>query len=113
MRKPFTLITLLVLVALILLSCSRQISTESPETTATMINSTETLGISATGSIESQGMVVFSYEEDGYAHLFAYIPEQMPLTRLTSGNWDDITPAASPDGKKIAFASNRNGFWDL
>ena len=37
----------------------------------------------------------------------------MPLTRLTAGDWDDITPAASPDGEKIAFASNRNGFWDL
>ena len=37
----------------------------------------------------------------------------MPLTRLTSGDWDDITPAPSPDGEKIAFASNRSGFWDL
>ena len=58
-------------------------------------------------------MVIFSYEEDGYAHLFAYIPGRMPLTRLTSGDWDDITPAPSPDGKKLAFASNRSGFWDL
>jgi TolB protein len=58
-------------------------------------------------------MVILSYEEDGYAHLFAYIPEKMPLTRLTSGDWDDVAPAASPDGKRIVFASNRNGFWDL
>lgn len=58
-------------------------------------------------------MILFSYEEDGYAHLFAYIPDQMPLTRLTADVWDDITPAISPDGEKIAFASNRNGYWDL
>ena len=57
--------------------------------------------------------MIFSYEEDGYAHLFAYIPEKLPLTRLTSGDWDDITPSPSPDGEKIAFASNRSGFWDL
>ena len=58
-------------------------------------------------------MVIFSYEEDGYAHLFTYIPDKMPLTRITSGDWDDITPAPSPDGEQIAFASNRSGFWDL
>ncbi len=58
-------------------------------------------------------MVIFSYEEDGYAHLFAYIPDQMPLTRLTSGDWDDITPCARARREKIAFASNRSGFWDL
>ncbi|HET9906384.1 MAG TPA: hypothetical protein VFQ23_07075, partial [Anaerolineales bacterium] len=33
--------------------------------------------------------------------------------RLTSGDWDDTTPSPSPDGKKIAFTSNRNGFWDI
>jgi TolB protein len=61
----------------------------------------------------SQPLVLFAYEEDGYAHLFAYSPDQFPLIRLTSGAWDDITPAASPDGRLVAFASNRNGFWDL
>jgi dipeptidyl aminopeptidase/acylaminoacyl peptidase len=40
-------------------------------------------------------------------------PGRMPLTRLTNGDWDDITPAPSPDGTKIAFASNRLGHWDL
>ncbi len=56
---------------------------------------------------------MFSFEEDGYSHLFAYIPDTLPLTRITSGDWNDIDPAPSPDGEKIAFASNRNGFWDL
>ena len=57
--------------------------------------------------------VILSIEEDGYSHLFAYIPNEKPLTRLTNGDWDDITPALSPDGTKLAFASNRFGHWDL
>ena len=56
---------------------------------------------------------MIAMEEHGYSHLFAYIPLQMPLTRLTYGDWDDITPALSPDGKRVAFASNRGGQWDL
>lgn len=59
------------------------------------------------------GLVVLSMNEDGNSHLFAYSPPSLPLTRLTSGPWDDISPAFSPDGTRVAFASNRNGYWDL
>lgn len=59
------------------------------------------------------GIFIFSMNEGGYAHLFAFSPTDQPLTRLTSGNWDDVSPALSPDGTKIAFASNRSGYWDL
>jgi TolB protein len=38
---------------------------------------------------------------------------RLPLTRLTSGEWDDTTPALSPDGTRLAFASNRGDYWDL
>ncbi len=61
----------------------------------------------------SQELVIFSFEEDGYAHLFAYIPGKLPLTQITSGDWDDISPAPGPNGKKIAFVSNRKGYWDI
>ena len=59
------------------------------------------------------GILILSLMEGVDTHLFAYQPESLPLTRLTSGPWDDITPALSPDGKQLAFASNRNGYWDL
>ncbi len=62
---------------------------------------------------EPQDVVLLSIEEGGYAHLFFYIPQQLPLTRLTYGQWDDTSPALSPDGAKVAFASNRDGSWDL
>jgi len=59
------------------------------------------------------GILILALVEGVDTHLFAYQPESLPLTRLTSGPWDDITPALSPDGKQLAFASNRNGYWDL
>src|SRR6266487_3078952 len=115
MLKTFSrlskLIAILVSLTLLLLSCSQQ-TTQIPETTAT-IEPTATKEFIPVVLKNAKETVIFSYEEDGYAHLFAYIPEKMPLTRITSGDWDDITPAPSPDGEKIAFASNRNGFWDL
>ncbi len=59
------------------------------------------------------GIFILSITEGSYAHLFAYSPIDQPMLRLTSGEWDDISPALSPDGKKIAFASNRSGYWDI
>ncbi|HXD11326.1 MAG TPA: DPP IV N-terminal domain-containing protein, partial [Anaerolineales bacterium] len=112
-RRLPALITMLVLVGLSLLGCSRAVATQTFDLTATLSPATATQEFIPTVPRGAQETVIFSFEEDGYAHLFAYVPDQLPLTRLTSNAWDDITPAASPDGKRIAFASNRNGFWDL
>jgi TolB protein len=104
-----------------------QASTPSPTLTTTL--SPTTLALSPTSSHAEQiqpsstpyfslpslkgGILILSLAEGVDTHLFAYQPESLPLTRLTSGPWDDINPALSPDGKKLAFASNRNGYWDL
>lgn len=106
------LTTVLCLGILSFLGCSPQ-ATPTPETTISLEQPTATEKFVPVVSKNAEEAVIFSYEEDGYAHLFAYIPEKMPLTRITSGDWDDITPSPSPDGEKIAFASNRSGFWDL
>lgn len=60
-----------------------------------------------------QGTLIFSSYEGIHASIYAYHPQQLGITRLTEQAWDDINPACSPDGKKIAFASNRSGHWDL
>lgn len=102
-------------------------SIPSPTLTATLTPTT--LALSPTSSYTEQtqpsatqylnlpslkgGILILSLAEGVDTHLFAYQPESLPLTRLTSGAWDDITPALSPDGKQLAFASNRNGYWDL
>lgn len=58
-------------------------------------------------------MVLLSLAEGVHYHLFVYQPQALSLTRLSDGPWDDIAPAISPDGQKVAFASNRSGYWDL
>lgn len=59
------------------------------------------------------GLMVISRSDVGYKHLFAYHPEAMAFTRITGGNNDDIHPAVSPDGTKVAFSSNRGHGWDI
>lgn len=102
----------LVLIALLLLSCSPA-ATPTPEAIISFEQPTATEEFIPVAPKNAEEIVIFSYEEDGYAHLFAYSPGNIPLTRITYGDWDDITPSPSPDGERLAFASNRGGFWDL
>ena len=113
MRKTFPRISIIIFLIFVIIlgACSQEVAeTPSSETTP---QPTATEDFIPVVPKDAQEMVIFSIEEDGYAHLFTYIPNEMPLTRLTNGDWDDITPAAHPNGESIAFASNRFGQWDL
>jgi len=108
-----TLTAMLCFILLALFGCTPQV-TGTPETTNVIqATASATQTFAPVVPKNAQEVLIFSFEEDGYAHLFAYIPNKLALTRITSGSWDDITPAPSPDGEEIAFASNRNGYWDL
>jgi dipeptidyl aminopeptidase/acylaminoacyl peptidase len=36
-----------------------------------------------------------------------------PYVQVTSGAWNDVSPVFSPDGRRIAYASDRNGRWEI
>lgn len=94
-----------------------QISTPTPDTQNPTPNADNVIVVTATAAPQDgdliQGIFIYTKEEQANIHLYAYQPETLTETKITNGNWEDIHPALSPDGQKLAFASNRSGFWDI
>jgi len=50
---------------------------------------------------------------DSLDDIYLYDIGEDKLSQLTDSRWSDIHPAWSPDGKYIAFASNKEGNYDI
>jgi len=89
-------------------------SLELPTAEPTLVNTPKpTIAISALDGLIAEGVYFFSMADGWNTHLFAYHPQYLTLTRLTDGNWDNLHPTLSPDGRHLAFTSKANGYWDL
>lgn len=84
----------------------------TPRQTAGGVTRTPT-PLSAQEGLRQEGVIFLSLSDGKFKRLFAYHPQYLPLTRLTNGAWDDIQPAASRDGARLAFSSRQNGYWDI
>lgn len=103
------------ILAILLAACNQPTQNQPPQTDATPALITEqTPSAPEAIQFENQGELIFlSIEENAYAHLFVFQPASHTLIRLTSGTWNDIAPALSPDRTHLAFASDRADSWDL
>ena len=68
----------------------------------------------ALGGVESvawmpDGRLLYTSAESGNADIWMFDPARDKRQQLTSDPHDDFTPASSPDGRTIVFASDRSG----
>ena len=65
-------------------------------------------------SADSGGWIAFDSDRDGFdRELYMVRPDGSDLTRLTESPGIDKEPAFSPDGKWLAFASERSGLMQI
>lgn len=64
-------------------------------------------------SSDGQYIVFASTQHRATADLYIKRVNSKTVTQLTSGGSDNVMPSLSPDGERIAFASNRAGNWDV
>lgn len=60
-----------------------------------------------------QRIVFASTSHSGRSDLYIKSVDGVAVTVLTSDPASDVQPAFSPDGTRVAFASNRSGNWDI
>ena len=58
-------------------------------------------------------MVFSSTRHNEHSDIYLQRADGSSVVQLTNDPADDAQPVFSPDGKKIAFASNRSGVWNL
>jgi Tol biopolymer transport system component len=64
---------------------------------------------SAPAQVKPTGRIAFCTTRDGNAEIYIMNADGSGQTRLTKASGADSAPALSPDGKRIAFSSERDG----
>ena len=65
------------------------------------------------GSPDGRWIAYVRTGADGWRHLWLMSRDGRNPQQLTFGGWEDLRPTWSGDGSRLAFASNRDGQWDI
>lgn len=65
------------------------------------------------GTLAFQSDVRTASNPNGRVKIYTIALETGSITALTSGDWNDEQPRYSPDGRRIAFTSTRDGSYNL
>ena len=75
------------------------------------------LGITALPAVAAKrvlnGKIAFVSDRDGNSEIYVMNPNGGGQTRLTNNPAEDIDPAWSPDGRRIAYVANPSGNADI
>lgn len=91
-------------------------STEGSDGQASMMQvSFATEGADFDPEVDPSGefLVYASTQHAAYADIYRKKVDGNTVVRLTADPAEDVMPTVSPDGKWIAFSSNRSGNWDI
>lgn len=73
--------------------------------------STQAINYSLEPRFSIEGQIIFQSDLDGDNEL--YLLSRAGIKKLTDNDWQDEFPRVSPDGRWVAFSSNRHGNYDL
>jgi Tol biopolymer transport system component len=69
--------------------------------------------ITPSATVSSEGTLIFQSRRDGNYEIYRVQADGTGFTNLTNDPGDDKWAVWSPDGKQIAFNSDRSGLWGL
>lgn len=84
-----------------------------PQISPTPPTATKVVATAQSGADGKDGLVVLSMKAGGFRQLFAYHPVSLPLSLITTDEWNHDNPAISPDGTKLAYCADEFGRWDI
>lgn len=65
-------------------------------------------------SLQARGSIAFTVRENGQTDLWAVgVGDSRRPIRITNDLADERSPAWSPDGRRLAYASNKEGNWEI